>query len=243
MKTGTTCVIPAHNEAGGIVQLILEIDENIPMEARPFTVYVSEDGSIDGTRDLVLEVSKNVKNCQVLLSESSSRLGYSKAVQLGIRECQTEFICFMDADGQCDPSELGFLFANLPTSGVVAGFRNPRVDSYNRVVYSKLFGFVYRLLGGPKLTDPSSPFVFARTLEIQFISTKTFHLSFGFWWEFQQRIASRGLKVVEVPVSHRPRIAGETQVYTLQRLPKIVKSHLLGLWNLRNELRKLEKPN
>jgi dolichol-phosphate mannosyltransferase len=238
MNKGTTCVIPAHNEAGGITQLILEIDENVPMEAQPFTVFVSEDGSSDRTRELVIEVSKKVKNCQVLLSESSSRLGYSKAVQLGIRECKTEFICFMDADGQCDPTELGLLYKNLHASHVVAGFRNPRVDSFNRIVYSKLFGFVYRLLGGPKLIDPSSPFVLAKTSEIQFISNATLHLSFGFWWEFQQRIASRGLKVIEVPISHRSRIAGETQVYTLDRLPKIVKTHLVGLWTLRKELRR-----
>jgi glycosyltransferase involved in cell wall biosynthesis len=238
MKDGTTCVIPAHNEGGGIAKLILEIDRSIPLMARPFTIYVSEDGSSDNTREQVLEISNHVKNCEVILSKSSERLGYSKAVQIGIQECRTKYICFMDADGQCDPSEMGLLFDKLPGSGIVVGFRNPRVDGFNRIVYSKLFGYVYRLLGGPKLIDPSSPFVFAKTSEISFISVQNFHLSYGFWWEFQQRIAARNLKVIEVPVSHRSRAAGETQVYTVKRLPLIIKSHLIGLWKLKKELQK-----
>ena len=236
MKAGTTCVIPAHNEAGGITNLILEIDSNIPLLARPFTIFVSEDGSSDDTREKVLEVSKYVKNCSVILSKSSARLGYSKAVQLGIRECKTQYICFMDADGQCDPSELGLLFDKLPKSGIVVGYRNPRADGLNRIIYSKLFGYAYRLLGGPKLTDPSSPFIFANTSEISFLSDKNHHLSFGFWWEFQQRIAARNLRVIEIPTSHRIRSTGETQVYTVRRLPAIIKSHVVGLWKLRKEL-------
>ena len=241
MKNGITCVIPAHNEGGGIAKLILEIDGNIPMRSGPFTIYVSEDGSKDDTREQVYLVAKKVKNCQVLLSDSSVRLGYSKAVQLGIRECKTKYICFMDADGQCDPSDMSLLFDNLPDSGVVAGFRNPRVDSLNRIFYSRLFGIAYRVLGGPKLIDPSSPYIFAQTSEIQFISALNFHLSFGFWWEFQQRAAHRGLKVVEVPITHRPRTAGETQVYTPRRLPSIIQSHLIGLWALKKELSGTEK--
>jgi hypothetical protein len=94
------------------------------------------------------------------------------------------------------------------------------------------------MFGFPKLIDPSSPFVVAYLEDIKDISTKEFHLNYGYWWEFQARVASAGLSIVELPVRHRVRFAGETQVYTPSKLPKIVYSHLLGLNKLRHELRK-----
>ena len=237
MKAGITCVIPAFNEGEGIYQTILEIDNAI--KGLPsLTVFVSEDGSMDNTREEILRAARSVQNVSVILSNPSERLGYSRAVQLGILECETEFICFMDADGQCDPRDMEKLFRQLG-QGIVVGYRNPRVDGLNRIFYSQLFGIVYRILGGPKRIDPSSPLVMARTLDIKKIAETNFHLNFGFWWEFQWRIESLGVEVTEIPANHRKRITGKTQVYQIKKLPKIVFSHLKGLLILRSELRKL----
>ena len=49
--------------------------------------------------------------------------------------------------------------------------------------------------------------------------------------------SSAGLKIVEIPVNHRNRLAGETQVYSLKKIPKIVVTHLLGLYKLNRELK------
>jgi glycosyltransferase involved in cell wall biosynthesis len=241
MKPSLTCVIPAHNEGDGICETILEIDFYAPKNM-DFVIFVSEDGSRDNTRDEVLRAATLVKNSKVILAAPADRLGYSKAVQRGILECQTDLICFMDADGQCDPQDIEKLITNaLNKNCIVVGYRNPRVDGFNRIAYSKLFGFAFRLLGGPKRIDPSSPFVLATTDEIRSIGTLNFHLSFGFWWEFQWRIQALGLTVIQIPVNHRLRSAGITQVYTLKRLPRIIRTHLMGLIALRRELLEIEK--
>ena len=235
MRSGITCIIPAFNEGEGIYQTILEIDAFI-RELLPFTIFVSEDGSTDNTREEILRAAGDVEHAHVVLSNPSERLGYSRAVQRGILECETEFICFMDADGQCDPKDIERLFKELE-SGIVVGYRNPRVDGPNRIFYSQLFGIVYRILGGPTRIDPSSPLVMARTLDIKNIAETNFHLNFGFWWEFQWRIESLGIQVFEIPANHRKRLTGKTQVYKIKKLPKIVFSHIKGLKILRNELR------
>jgi len=235
MKKGITLILPAHNEGVGIFDTIIEIDLNVK-KLNPFYIFVSEDGSSDNTRTEVLRAKKATKFSTVTLSEPSDRLGYSKAVQRGINECETDLICFMDADGQCDSKDIARLIQLLPETGIVIGCRSPRVDGFNRIVYSKLFGIVYKFLGGPKRKDPSSPFIIARTNEIIDIANIRCHLSFGFWWEFQWRIQSMGLGVIEIPVNHRVRSAGETQVYTIKKLPRIIRTHLFGLWSLRKEL-------
>lgn len=236
--TELTVVLPAYNEGEGICETILEIDFYLPDELNT-TIFVSEDGSRDNTREEVLRAASLVTKSNVVLSNHSSRLGYSKAVQRGIQECRTELICFMDADGQCDPKDIKKLLNQITNkTGIAIGFRNPRVDGTHRIAYSKLFGMAYRFFGGPKRIDPSSPFILGKIEQIRFLGSVECHLDFGFWWEFQWRIQAQGLNFIEMPVNHRVRTTGTTQVYTLKRLPNIIKSHLKGLRNLRHELKK-----
>jgi glycosyltransferase involved in cell wall biosynthesis len=236
MKSKLTIILPAHNEGLGIFNTLLEIDELVPNRV-DIKIFVSEDGSSDNTRQEVMRASSQTKNCKIQLSQVSDRLGYSKAVIRGISECESEFIGFMDADGQCDPKDISSLFDCIKKNTIVCGFRNPRRDPKLRLIYSKLFNLVYRIFGGPKLIDPSSPFVMCRTEDISFLVHVKPRLSYGFWWEFQMRIAAARLNIVEIPISHRKRLLGTTQVYNLTRMPKIISTHLSGLVKLRYDLR------
>lgn len=234
-KLDVTLVLPTHNEGQSIYDTLGEIDLSIPKNVE-LTVYVSEDGSSDNTRDEVLRAAGTVKNCTIQLSPPSGRLGYSRGVQRGIEQCRTTFIWFMDSDGQFFPEDIALLTPTVSPGAISVGFRNPRADGWKRIIFSKLFGFAFLAFGGPRLRDPSSPFILARTNVVSGFSTVPFHLSFGFWWEFQYRVAKAGLSVQEIGVRHRNRAAGETQVYTAKRLPKIILTHLVGLVKLKREL-------
>jgi glycosyltransferase involved in cell wall biosynthesis len=235
MNRDITLVLPAYNEGESIRATLLEIDEKV-LPTDKVSIFVSEDGSKDNTRSEVLATAKISSNSQIVLAEPADRLGYSKGVLRGIRECKTELIGFMDADGQCDPGDLEALLQKVQKGKIVVGYRNPRNDSKARIAYSKAFGIAYRFFGGPNRKDPSSPFIVCHLEDIQFLTQITPHLSFGFWWEFQTRIDKRGIGVIEVPVNHRVRAAGETQVYALKKIPRIVYTHLIGLYKLRKEL-------
>jgi hypothetical protein len=54
----------------------------------------------------------------------------------------------------------------------------------------------------------------------------------GFWWEFMARVHRRGYSILELPVQHRERIAGETQVYKLRKLPGIGWRHFVALFKI-----------
>jgi|688.fasta_scaffold235194_2 dolichol-phosphate mannosyltransferase len=235
-----TLILPAHNEGASILETILEIDSSLPNKVKVI-IYVSEDGSSDNTREQVKAATKLVKNASVELSNSSERLGYSRGVIRGIQNCTTELIGFMDADGQCDPKDLNELISQVKFGRIAIGYRNPRNDSKYRIIYSKAFGIMFRIFGGPRRKDPSSPFIVAQFSDIKNLSYISPKLSFGFWWEFQMRTKYLGLEVIEIPVNHRARSAGVTQVYSLRRIPRIVFTHLVGLWILRRELRSVEK--
>lgn len=235
-----TCVIPAHNEGGSIRATLREIDSAAAGRIPPVSgvqVFVSEDGSRDQTREEVAAAANDASHCRIKLSGSGPRLGYSRAVLRGLSEADGDIVWFMDADGQYDPQEVWSLLPKLSPGSIVVGYRNPRMDSTVRRAYSSTFRLAYRLFGGPKLKDPSSPFVLANRSDLLFLLKTSPHLEYGFWWEFQTRCAASGLAIVEMPISHRVRSSGETQVYKLSRLPAIVLSHLRGLARLRQELR------
>lgn len=235
MSINLTLVIPAHNEAESIRETLAEIDSNVPENVN-LTVYVSEDGSRDNTREIVSLAKQELSNCKIELSTLSERLGYSLGVLKGIKNCRTNLIAFMDADGQCNPRDLFALLETIEEGLIVIGYRHPRNDPKSRIAYSKLFNLAYRAFGGPKRKDPSSPMIVATLSDIEFLNNTTPHLAFGFWWEFQMRTSKEGLKFAEFPVSHRVRAAGTTQVYLPKKLPKIVWTHLVGLHKLRKEI-------
>jgi hypothetical protein len=130
------------------------------------------------------------------------------------------------------------LLSDLEDKTVVVGVRTPRNDSKLRIIYSSLFGLVYKLLFRIHLSDPSSPFIAVNKKDIEFIVKTEIKLDYGFWWEFQARVAREGLKIKEIPVNHRKRIDGKTQVYVINKLAKIVITHLAGLLKLKKELDK-----
>jgi hypothetical protein len=87
------------------------------------------------------------------------------------------------------------------------------------------------------MQDPSSSFVAAYRRDVLSVLPAIPVLPQGFWWEFFARADAAGLRILEVPVSHRRR-DGATRIYRLRPLPRIVLVHLAGLVRLRNELRR-----
>lgn len=229
-------VLPAHNEGKairGTIEGFLDAASAAPFELR---VLVTEDGSVDDTREVVEAVASE-RPGRVRITPPSGRKGYSRAMLDGIRASDGDVVAFCDGDGQFDPSELEKLVAELEPGRVVAGCRTPRSDSTFRILCSKAFGLAYLVLIGLRMTDPSSPFVTVRRGDVLRFTPERTHLSYGFWWEFFARARAAGLEIHEVPVAHRLRADGKTQVYRLRKLPGIVASHLRGLVELRRELR------
>ena len=240
------CILPAHNEGASIYETLAEIDQACSLLRPPIEsvmVFVSEDGSRDNTREEVERAAGSAKHCEIVLSNPGPRLGYSRAILRGVQDAPGDAYWFMDSDGQYDPKEVWDLVPLLTPGALVVGFRNPRRDSLLRKAYSRAFCAAYRIFGGPDRQDPSSPFILGLGSDLSFLSNVEPHLPYGFWWEFQLRCADRQLSVIEVPITHRVRSTGDTQVYKFRALPKIAASHLTGLGRLRRELHHESRKN
>jgi dolichol-phosphate mannosyltransferase len=166
------------------------------------------------------------------------RKGYSRAVIDGLRATEAEWIACIDSDGQCDPADFPRLWAAVAGYDMIIGYRNPRSDTLMRKLMSGAFGFVYRRFFSVRLRDPSCPYILINRLGLNAILAGNVGiLKQGFWWEFVARATALGLCIKEMPVRHRVRSSGTTQVYRLGKIPRIAIEHLAGLRKLRRELR------
>jgi dolichol-phosphate mannosyltransferase len=224
-------LLPVHNEAESIAATIREIhDEISPLADAEF--ILCEDGSRDNTKEVLRQVAREIP-AKLLLSDS--RKGYSRAVREGMAELEAPFLLCLDSDGQCDPKDFKEFWKNRNNADVLIGWRVQRADTLLRRTMSRAFFLAWKVLYRAPIQDPSCPFMLARKEIIQDISRKMGAMHEGFWWEFTARVARGGYSMQEIPVHHRNRAAGITQVYRLGKLPRIGYQHFLALFRILRE--------
>ena len=54
----------------------------------------------------------------------------------------------------------------------------------------------------------------------------------GFWWGFCAACGKKNLSISEIPIRHRRRLKGDTQVYKLKEIPRIAVQNFIGLLKL-----------
>jgi dolichol-phosphate mannosyltransferase len=228
-------VVPAHNEAASIGPTLRDFYRTVAIQNHiPIRFVVCEDGSTDDTVPVLERLRQELP---LKLISDPIRKGYSRAVIDGMRGTESEWVAFIDSDGQCDPEDFSRLVTLREGADLVMGWRNPRSDPWIRKAMSGMFGLVYRMFFDVRVRDPSCPYLLVHRAGLQkIISANIGILKQGFWWEFLARASRAGLRIVETPVRHRNRASGVTQVYRPTKVPRIAAEHLLGLWKLKREL-------
>ena len=128
-----TIMIPAHNEAmviGRTVESMLKLE--YPKDK--LTILVINDGSKDETASIVQKFAdqdSRVVLFNVPLGEGGK--GKSRALNLGLKQVNSEVIAIYDADNTPDPKALRYLVAQLITNqqlgGVIGKFRTVNKDA------------------------------------------------------------------------------------------------------------------
>jgi len=226
-------ILPVYNEAESIEETLREMDKTLSPHASVQFV-VCEDGSSDGTREIVTRLADELPIRLVL---GAGRKGYSRAVIDGFRACTASYVLTLDSDGQCDPRDFERFLPLVGSADVLMGWRVHRRDTLSRRAMSGLFRFLYRRILDVPQRDPSCPYIlFSREAVQYLLATPSLGLMWqGFWWEVVARLQRAGFSFAEVPVNHRPRAAGRTQVYRVRRLAGIFVGHLWACVKIRRE--------
>ncbi len=196
-----TVMIPALNEEACIGDVVRSIPRNLVDE-----VVVVDNGSTDRTSEVAAAAGASV-------AYEPTR-GYGHALMRGLRDHgHTGIVVFMDGDGADDPDDLPALLAPFEHGAdLVVGQRSgdlQRTQTFpQRMGNIVVLGLVQALFHR-RFAD-LGPFRAIRGEALR--SMEMNHLTYGWTVEMQIKALTRGLEVVEVPVRHRDRIAGQSKV-------------------------------
>ena len=208
-----TVLAPAHNEQDNIDQLVDEVGRVLGELDLRFEMLIVNDGSTDATLDRLTAKMREHDWLRVLCMTDTPPgrgNGQSAAFRAGISASRGELIALMDADLQNDPADLPAMLAALREhdADMVQGDRsaNRRDTAVRR--FSSWVGRTFRrvLLGDTIRDTGCSLRVMKRWVAEQLpLQYKGMHRFIPFY----ARVL--GGKVIEQPVHHRPRIAGEAK--------------------------------
>jgi dolichol-phosphate mannosyltransferase len=204
-------VVPAYNERENMVPLFVELRSALAAVGRTYEIVAVDDGSRDGTAEwLAREAARDPQVVPVLLVANS---GQSAALAAGIRRARGAVIVTLDADLQNDPADLPRLLAALEGADVVSGVRRVRQDDWLRRVSSRIANGVRRAVLGDPLTDIGCSFKAYRREALDGVP-----LFVGAHRFLPALCMFRGARLVEIPLSHRPRRHGTSKYGVGNRL-------------------------
>lgn len=219
-----TLVLPAYNEQAGIAEAIREADEALAELTSDYEILVVDDGSRDATAAIAEAESLERPNVRVL--RQPRNLGYGAALRRGFQSATKSWVAFTDADCQFDVRELDRLILLAEKCDIACGYRIDRQDPWRRKFYSRVYNTLAGLLLGTGVRDCDCAFKMARREVLQSIPIESDGFSVNS--ELLARARLSGKSVVEVGVTHRPRVRGQSTVSFLHSIP--VAAWLLRFW-------------
>jgi glycosyltransferase involved in cell wall biosynthesis len=205
-------LMPVYNERERVQEAIAEVlQTQLPTE---FELIVVDDGSTDGTRDILRGGSWDGR---VRLFEHPENQGKGAAVQTALGHAQGEFAAIFDADLEYDPSDLALLMPPLIDGRANACFGVRAFDGYTSHSFLYVLGnkgvtLACNLLFNVYLHDIMTCHKMIRTDLFQSLPLRS--PGFAIEPEITARLVQRGERIFEVPVHYRARATDEGKKLT-----------------------------
>jgi glycosyltransferase involved in cell wall biosynthesis len=218
---------PAYNDSGTIASLVITAVRTARRLTLDFEVIVVNDGSVDGTVEILEELARLYPEVRVVHHERNR--GYGGALRTGFQTATRELVFYTDGDAQYDPSEMEALWRAFDDRvDMVNGYKISRSDPLHRVVIGRIYHHLVRLLFGLTIRDVDCDFRLMR--RAIFDSVHLEKNSGVICLEMMKKIQDAGFRIAEVPVHHYHRAYGRSQFFNFPRLYRTA-IDIMKLWH------------
>lgn len=235
VNSDSIVIIPTYNEKENIENIIRAV---FGLE-HPFHVLVIDDGSPDGTAQIVKRMMQEEFSDRLFIVERSGKLGLGTAYIAGFKwalERDYQYVFEMDADFSHDPKDLVRLYAATAKEGADVAVGSRYVTGVNvvnwpmgRVLMSYYASKYVRFVTGVPIHDTTAGFVCYRREVLQRINLDAVRFK-GYAFQIEMKFTAHtfGFKVKEVPV-----IFVNRQLGTSKMSGGIFSEALFGVMRLR----------
>ncbi len=198
-------VITLFDEVESLRELHRQLTESLGKLDRSYELLFIDDGSRDGSLELLKELSKSDTHIRIISLRRNH--GKSAALAVGFLEAEGEFVVTMDADLQDNPAEIEALLKKLAEGyDLVSGWKKIRHDPLEKTLPSKFFNMVTSKVSGIKLHDFNCGLKAYRRHVVKDLFV------YGELHRFLPVLAHKmGYRCAEIPVVHRARQYGKSK--------------------------------
>jgi glycosyltransferase involved in cell wall biosynthesis len=199
-------VMPAYNEADNVEPMVAEAAPALEAVTGDYEILVVDDGSQDDTAAVTRRVMEHHPHVQLVQHQVNQ--GFGAAVLTGFTNAEKDWIFYTDADRQFVLAEIENFVPLMDRADLIAGYRAPRRDTFMRVFYGKGWSMLCTLVFGYTVRDVDCGFKLFRREIIEELAPQIRSRGATFSIEWLVRAKRAGYRFAELPVSHRPRVAG-----------------------------------
>jgi len=199
-------IVPAYNESATIEKTLRRVD------VAPFNkeIIVVDDGSTDGTRDILLNLERDPDSiAQLRVFFQQPNQGKGSAVRKGIGEAHGEIILIQDADLEYDPADYPQLLQPILDGRADVVYGSRFLGGTHRAIYfwhyagNRFLTLLSNMLTNLNLSDMETCYKVFRREIFEEIAIKSNR--FDFEPEITAKVAKKGYRVYETPISYSGR--------------------------------------
>lgn len=224
-------IIPTYNEIANIEKMLETLHRLHPA----LNVLVIDDGSPDGTANVIKSFQKNKNNLHLI--ERTGKLGLGTAYIKGFRwalEKNFEAVITMDCDFSHDPEAIPEFTNMIGPHDLAIGSRyigGIRIMNWpmQRLLLSFFASIYAKIITGIPFSDSTGGFnCYSRKALLSLNLDKVFSIGYAFQIELKYKVWSKGLSCVEVPITFFERTVGKSKMSR-----KIVFEAVVNVFRLR----------
>ncbi|MFN3851092.1 MAG: glycosyltransferase family 2 protein [Spirosomataceae bacterium] len=239
-KQTWSVIVFCYNEAETVRKVVLHTREVLEKIASTYEIVIVDDGSDDGSRKVVEQLSKEVDFVRAVIHETN--LGIGKALRSGYDNVQYENVCAVPADGQFDVEEL-LVHEHIPANTFISFYRKENttytlarnaLSYFNRKLNLFINGFDLKDVNWVKVyKNQNMKQICPYEIESSLIES-----------EICAKLLRSGCKVNEVKSKYLPREAGVSKGASWKIVRQAMKDTLfltVVLWKFRKKSRVIKK--
>jgi glycosyltransferase involved in cell wall biosynthesis len=218
-----TIIVPVYNEEDNLERVEKELLAYSKIATIPTCILFVNDGSKDKSQELIEDIC--LRNTNFNYISFTENRGLSAAIKAGFDYVKTELVGYIDSDLQTTPEDFNLLLEHIGEYDLVTGVRANRKDSFVKNMSSTIANGIRRVFTHDGMDDTGCPLKVIKTNY-----AKRIPMFKGLHRFLPAMILLQNGKIIQIPVQHFPRIAGEAKFGLWNRLLGPLSDCFAYLW-------------